>query len=48
VLAAVAEVAGSEDAVLVFDCDLDAQVCKPIGGIDGSAQDPLFLDGAGP
>jgi hypothetical protein len=34
-------------AVLVFDCDFDAQVCEPIGRIDDSTQDPLFLDGAG-
>lgn len=46
VLAAVAGVAGSEDAVLVLDCDLEAQVCEPIGQVEGAPPEPLFLDGA--
>ena len=48
VLVAVADVAGSEDSVLVFDCELHAQACEPIGRIKISTQDPLFLDGARP
>ena len=48
VMAAVANVTGSEAAVFIFDCDLNAQVCEPIGRIDGPTRDPLFLDGTRP
>lgn len=48
VMAAVATANGSDAAVLVFDCDLDAQVCEPIGRIEEPTQAPLFLDGTRP
>ncbi len=48
VMAAVANPTGSQAAVLMFDCDLDAQVCEPIGRITEPTQSPLFLDGTRP
>jgi hypothetical protein len=48
VLAAVADIPGSEDSVLVFDCDPQAQECEPIGRVVDATADHLFLDGAKP